>query len=347
MIDLTDTSYDFDEINPHIIGAGVIPVRVDEYDQIKVLLGRERYVNHWKGSLKWSGFEGGRKANEAIEETAAREFVEESMGTIRFEEDDEPTIQSVKQRLLNREYVCRIVLCIHHGDHREPRYHVTYIMQTCSRHDCVSEFAVRRKIMGDLASQVTRLNELHITLSNKKSIAYPGNVLESECVDVIQGVSCTGKEMKIIFGLSGSKETMTMCCSDHEIVALYLEWFHLRNTIEARMCEVADIDRTCCEFVRSTDGAILTGKVNEDFLEKQTTRWWSLRELNTVLENGGYVQNDFFRAYFLPVMQRTLTELTHLQRWMDAQELAPRHVNIDALASTLTESVAQIKLDEP
>ena len=88
MIPLKETVFDFDKINDNIIGAGILPISIDEKGNIKLLLGKERYINHWRGSLKWSGFEGGRKNGETIERTAAREFIEESIASVKFKIDE-------------------------------------------------------------------------------------------------------------------------------------------------------------------------------------------------------------------------------------------------------------------
>jgi len=50
--------------------------------KLRFLLGKEHYVSNWRGSLRWSAFEGGGKAGESIEDNAAREFVEETLGML-------------------------------------------------------------------------------------------------------------------------------------------------------------------------------------------------------------------------------------------------------------------------
>ena len=50
-------------------------------------------------------------------------------------------------------------------------------------------------------------------------------------------------------------------------------------------------------------------RVIDDFVEKQNVQWWTLRDLEEVLANGGFVNANFFRAYFLPVLWRAVQEL--------------------------------------
>ena len=49
--------------------------------------------------------------------------------------------------------------------------------------------------------------------------------------------------------------------------------------------------------------------INDEYMEKQEISWWSVKDLKKVLKNGGFLNNDFFRAYFIPVLQRTIQEL--------------------------------------
>ena len=65
------------DIEKYAQGAGVIPVARAPDGTVRLLLGRERYLPHWHGSCRWSGFEGSRKLHEDLDATAEREFVEE------------------------------------------------------------------------------------------------------------------------------------------------------------------------------------------------------------------------------------------------------------------------------
>ncbi len=63
-------------------GAGVLPfARVNNTNDIYLLLGKEDVIPNWSfGSNKWCEFSGGREdSDQNIEETAAREFYEESL----------------------------------------------------------------------------------------------------------------------------------------------------------------------------------------------------------------------------------------------------------------------------
>lgn len=60
---IRETEFDLSAVDDRIMGAGVLPVRIVR-GIVQLLLGKERYVSNWRGSHKWSGFEGGRKPGE-------------------------------------------------------------------------------------------------------------------------------------------------------------------------------------------------------------------------------------------------------------------------------------------
>lgn len=117
---LQGATFDADDVERLGMGAGVVPVAVDPDGVVHLLLGRERFLPHWKGSCRWSGFEGSRKPDEALRDTAAREFAEESLGVVL-------ECDALARALRERDYWIRIVLRIHH-DRRAERYHATYVV---------------------------------------------------------------------------------------------------------------------------------------------------------------------------------------------------------------------------
>jgi predicted NUDIX family NTP pyrophosphohydrolase len=87
MMEIKSSHFENTDIDNLGFGAGVLPYAIDEHGEIHVLLGRERFVSSWKGSCTWSGFEGSKKDNETIANTAIREFVEESLGVVLNEQE--------------------------------------------------------------------------------------------------------------------------------------------------------------------------------------------------------------------------------------------------------------------
>ena len=68
-----------------MVGASILPYGIcAQWGNLYFLLGKERRVAGWVGSDKWSDFGGSPKHGEDAEETAAREWHEETLGIVPF-----------------------------------------------------------------------------------------------------------------------------------------------------------------------------------------------------------------------------------------------------------------------
>jgi len=126
------------EVESACMGAGVIPVSVDPCGKVRFLLGRERFVPRYKGSCRWSGFEGGRKPNETVYECAQREYQEESLGVM-------PPLPEEGARL--EEEAMRIV--IRFTSDLE-RVHCTYLLLVPWEAEAPERFLERRHRLEDV-----------------------------------------------------------------------------------------------------------------------------------------------------------------------------------------------------
>jgi ADP-ribose pyrophosphatase YjhB (NUDIX family) len=305
MMRLQKTHFDFEVIRDKIIGAGIIPVAHDATGDPQLLLGKERYINHWRGSLKWSGFEGGRKNGEDVERTAAREFFEESLGVVRLHECD-TDIDSVVDALCSDRYVARIVLCILHGEESERRYHVTYIVETAFGDACIQNFTDRRRQLAELEMKTQQLSRV-AALSSKLELPREGEMHGATVVMAISEVERLDELRMRVCYLDNQDRT-----HEHEVLATkeacdaYVRWFSLRHECSVRIDEAYQhAVHVECDAL----GLVLHSHVVDDHIEKQSIRWWSASELDTVLQNGGLFCSEYFRAYFLPLLQQTLEEL--------------------------------------
>ena len=116
-----------------VVGASLLCYCVDPmWGRLYFLLGKERKNTRWPGgSERWSDF-GGRTAsrNEDPEETAAREFWEESMAMVRyFDEDTVPRseYQDIADSLRRGEFTFQFTLGF--GYENKPRSYVTFVKQ--------------------------------------------------------------------------------------------------------------------------------------------------------------------------------------------------------------------------
>lgn len=314
MIPLEETTFEFEEIRDNIIGAGILPVSVDSAGVVRMLLGKERYINHWRGSLKWSGFEGGRKPGEEIETTAAREFIEESIACLALDDDRRPTIRGVVEYLKSEKYVARIVLCIVHGEQSERRYHVTYVVQVPYQRDCPSSFLQRRKVIVEMQGKYNTHLKLNDTILSTTNLPHEGRA--DEDIAALTRVEDRNGVLHVEYIDSDENRHVHEHAElSPELRSSYLRWFELRNAL-TRDCNIFETE---CEGAltaqRNAVNVVVSIKFNEDFIEKQIVQWWPTSDLKRVIQNGGYVNSDFFRAYFLPVMQRALAEIVPAARF--------------------------------
>ena len=70
----------------------------------------------------------------------------------------------------------------------------------------------------------------------------------------------------------------------------------------------------CLNITMNTCKVVTSLKVKDDYTEKQSIQWWHINDLETVMKNGGFINNDFFRAYFLPVLDRSIKCLKDLRQ---------------------------------
>jgi hypothetical protein len=130
-----------------ILPYSICPASKDIY----FILGKESgcstcncYLEEQEGNYRepvkndWCDFGGGRVDPESYEETAARECVEESIGTIKFWSDEETyddidnLIVRLTSDLKRLKYANKFILCINHGapvDKFPRKYHVCFVKQ--------------------------------------------------------------------------------------------------------------------------------------------------------------------------------------------------------------------------
>ena len=218
------------DIEENFHGAGVVPVAYDTQGTPHVLLGRERFTQQYKGSCRWSGFEGTRKHGEGVYDTALRESYEESLGCIGNLLCDRCT-----RLVMNVTFPSKCA-----------RYHVTYMMFMSEYEETLPErFSSRRRALEDL----------DFTLQEWR---------------------------------------------------LAREDSHLTATVETLIADTFEDART---VVRSEQNAIDDVHVSVDFMEKDQLRWWSIEELQAVLNGHGQHAGERFRPYFMPMVQLILDQL--------------------------------------
>ena len=161
----------------YILGAGVLPFTVTPSGEIAFLLGKELKIPGWKGSSSWSAFEGGAKSNDkSITETAAREYIEESLGVLETECSGD-SINNINDSLMKKEYTLRTTLKIE-SRCRPARYHVTFVIPFVYDSNICEKFNHRRDVLLAYKGRVLKKGEnLPNYLKNHAAVSVKGNVV--------------------------------------------------------------------------------------------------------------------------------------------------------------------------
>ena len=272
------------------MGAGVLPVARLPDGTFRVLLGRERFSAQWKGSCRWSGFEGSRKERESMQETALREFTEESMGVVA---DD------IAAALAEKRFWFRIVLNIT-TDRRVERYHTTYVVVVAWDPDLPKRFERKRLQVEhiDRTAQEWRharppLLGSHVVGPVRKSGAQTTvwrTALQSPCILCSPWMP------------DPDDPTLVKAVVEDDGLG---EWDTMRARLERCM-----LDHPAVRAERDDHWGLLQDvTIVKDHLEKDQVRWWTSEELEEVLNGRGQLGQDRFRPYFLPVLQLLLRNL--------------------------------------
>lgn len=268
------------------MGAGVVPVALAPDGTYRVLLGRERFLPQWKGSCRWSGFEGSRKEGEGVRETALREFLEESLGVLA---DD------VAHVVAHAAHWIRIVLRIRNVRRTGvERYHATYVVPVAWDAHAPKRFLKTRLALEhvDRAAQ-----EWRYARPAALGEEYVGDV--TPCADGAAHVSDVPERTWARMVAQGPPE-----CVEGEAARGVLEWQRLRDRVERTLVAHPGVTARRC-----ARGLLQSVHLNRDYMEKDQVRWWTLPELHQVLGAHGHLGHDRFRPYFLPVLQTLLQEL--------------------------------------
>ena len=270
------------------MGAGVIPVSRDPNGEYHLFLGRERYQPSFRGSCRWSGFEGSRKEGESAVETASREFQEESLGVIT-------------KRFTSHDSWIRVVLNIE-NDRNIERYHCTYILPVAWDAEAPSRFMETRLgiEMTDQAVQEWRHSRPAALgvgcdvgeVSEDKEV--PGGV----CVQLRGGCLPSWPGHTDEHGTWHGKLA-------GEAARGVKEWQRHRARTERAIHEHAAVIVRRDEFWNMLQDVTIA----KDYLEKDMVAWWSVGRLRDVITSHGTCGNERFRPYFLPVLQTVLDEI--------------------------------------
>ena len=303
-MDIKPCNINLEECDNTVMGGGILPFCMIN-GEILILLAQERQVMHWRGSQKWSGFEGGRKNEEDIFTTASREFQEESLAICNIVSNtkDFPTVCEISDLLKEKDYEMRITLRVADDDkHRE---HVTFLKRIEYDKYMYIRFTCIRDQLITLFHMIDNMNSITI------SEGFPdfGGKYNNINISVIDRVSNIDSKMVVVCKDENSVQ--------HEFKMAVCYTYMSRITSKIRIIKAIKIYMDLHPDILhhpsiSNSRHIHDMKINADFLEKQVIRFWSVRELREVISNGGFKGEDVFRAYFIPVLQTILDNIDEL-----------------------------------
>lgn len=272
---LRTSSFADKSVRDNAIGAGILPVSRNESGDVVFLLAKEQHVPYWRGSYKWSAFEGGRHESETVEECSGREWFEESMGVIAPIDVD---------FLMRNEYVCRFTLNVMHNRRASAldadRYHVTYAVE-------IPFGAHHADAFGHARKRLLRLKSISDNMQRLWAQIIDGNVRQVEdAADHFVIRSDTG-----------------MIQFQRPYPDALDELISLVRDAEAILEDAKEGGVPGAVPQRTSSGFLCRLTINADYLEKERVRWWTLPELQQVLQNGGKFHDECFRTYFLPVLE--------------------------------------------
>lgn len=293
---LTRSTFEHSEIERCGLGGGFIPVAEDGNGNFQVLLGRERFVSHWKGSCRWSSFEGSRKDGESLSDASIREFCEETMCLLHSHEE-------TKKIVVERGFWIRIVMKIM-SERRLERYHSLYVVRVPYDPALPGRFS-------NLRMQIEQIDRLQ-------------QDMQLNLPDFLRGVGEIGEICSDEDGTQMLSEFAPSCANGgwsqvhggyltnyvSECQRRLLAFANLRERLGSA---INNCEHACVRVSRGERwGELQHITIDPDYLEKDLIRWWSVSELQEVLNGRGSAGTVRFRPFFLPVLQTLLEELTAL-----------------------------------
>lgn len=303
-MDIKPCDIDLTKCADTIMGGGILPFTILN-GKLMLLLAQERQVMHWRGSQKWSGFEGGRKSEEDIITTASREFQEESLAIVNVfhSQDKYASVEDISDALRSNDFDMKIVLRVF--DDTKQRENVTFLKYMAYDKYVDVHFTSLREQLVTLFHMLQKFDS--IVISND----FPNFSTNYDGLDIFIICDVFIQDSEMIVKYIDSDMTEGLIHSE----ICYTYFHQMKNKLKILQAIQVFMDlHPDLESHPSLKNArsIHELQLNPDFLEKQMIRYWPIEELEKVIKNGGFVGEDVFRAYFIPVLQTVLQHTTYL-----------------------------------
>ena len=295
-----------------VIGAGVICYSRDHGNgEVYVLLGKEKETPEWRtGSNRWSGFSGKVDPTERVALAAAREFLEESLCSVRLARggDTKCKYESPEQveRALRRALPVEIII----PGKTETCKHITFLAYV----DFVDYPRAFHECREDLLAMDAVFKQFHADkktyLESISNILLPGSSLSSTLVvRDVRVLSDREVEVELWCREDRSKTyhvfTLTSAVMQ-DFQALNASWRAVARLVEENKAS-ARIDHPALRIAK-VNGAMYNAFIDKSYMEKSELRWWSVTELREIARNKE-LHKDVFRPYFLDFLDCLVTTI--------------------------------------
>jgi hypothetical protein len=312
---------------------GVLPWCVKPCGDVAILLGREACIQ----SRRWAPFEGSAKPGETCEQGAAREFVEESLGLVKFSEPC--AIQGTFMR------VPQAAKALEHGaySHRvQLRYPIrqrssnvkeatTLLARVLYDPALEARFMTIRMQLTELSRFSKSLHKLRLRVESSSSLYGRGvNVGERQLrvLDVLHmsafkkgpngGVSFEAS-VRCVDPMAPERRRYThlhlqlsyTTCLYSIIYFVHLAIF--RSLLGAPNGVLRQIlHHPAVQLLWDEHGEIDGLRVNTDYLEKDRVRYWSRDDLSEMMDARGHFSGGLFRSSSCALVE---TCLKNWEQW--------------------------------
>jgi len=312
--------------------AGIIPYAICPYSNSNVyfLLGKEGNSPGWKPSTnKWCDFGGRSDFKEdkgSVEQTAAREFVEESLGVISFhppvfrEEISKEYQQTNKvfEELQKKSFTKKIIMT-KQFDNKHVKF-IYFLKQIPWKPELPHIFKEIRDQILKIKNLSKQYHDLCKKLPKESKFRVPGQSLEDDDVSKVVVDMCLKKSKKELMGVSTIVKYTLLSTSFHDPLEckdsrefwdspeflVIKQIIHVFSELKTAFQKLPDSlqkhDVFKVKYLSSSVNFFIDIHVKDQYLEKQCMEWWSLPKLSNALNNGGISHNEFLRPNFLPMV---------------------------------------------
>ena len=309
-----------------IVGASILCFALVGTD-IYFLLGKEQESQRWKmASNRWSDFGGRVNGDERPEKTAAREFLEETMAIVKYNEWDwlpRVTSEDIEKGLESGDYCLRITINL--PVFKTPMVHVCFLKRVPWDPGLPNRFryvrnrlrplldldricdSLEAKITSDMLRDMEKLIHADVGYDLTAVDCWYRRAIhlgDTDCLEVhYHGKTSIRRHIPLLPEMQGSAETFAAIVRHRATqITLYKDLPHSLK-FHPGIC----IQRWRTHMTRV--------HVDHTYLEKQCVKWWSRPRILELMENTCTMKDktkDVARLCFIPTMTVILQQLDQI-----------------------------------